>query len=621
MKGNRGLRIRAKLVTAFLAVAALGAAMGLLGIVYVARLSSQSARMAERSIAPLEAYLGLYGDVREVQILARDLVLASGPEAVEAVVAKLEGLGRRIVEAIPALLELVEDEEAKGSVESLRFIWKDFETSLGSLVEEARAGRGREAAGNMAILMGSSGAALENTTAELTALLAGGAAQIVEASRASAARSSLVIASFILAGAAVSVALGLALARSFAVPLAMAAEAARAIASGRLGVRLDGRSAARGDELGDFLRALSSMASDLDGSLRAIGASVAELEAVGKRLAESMESADRALARITEGVESVNRQAFEQSAGVEETAATVRQMALTIESLDAEIEVQSRGVSASSSSIEEMIGSIRSVTASVERLGESFAALLASAEDGGSKLETVTGLIGEVASKSDRLREANAVVSNIAAKTNLLAMNAAIEAAHAGESGRGFSVVADEIRGLAESAAAQSKEITRDIGGIRRSIDEAVGSAAVARDSFGAVRERIRGVSELERGINGALEEQREGSRLILESLASINEVTAQVRSGSAKLREGSQAIGAEMGELEEATALLKEAAGSIGSGMGEIGAASAAVTELARRNEAAIAAVEALLARYLLEPLPAEGPEPGPAQEETLLR
>jgi len=208
-----------------------------------------------------------------------------------------------------------------------------------------------------------------------------------------------------------------------------------------------------------------------------------------------------------------------------------------------------------------------------------------------------------MAERSEKLSEANAIVAGIAARTNLLAMNAAIEAAHAGESGRGFAVVADEIRNLAENAARQSKEIRRDIDGIRQSIEAAVASSDAARNAFAGVVKLLDRVEGLEREIMASLDEQREGSRLALEGLSSINEVTARVQSGSVELSKGSRAIGGVMDALEGATSALKDAVGGISHSVSDIGAAVQSVADLSTRNEEAIHAVEALVARYVLEP------------------
>jgi methyl-accepting chemotaxis protein len=343
------------------------------------------------------------------------------------------------------------------------------------------------------------------------------------------------------------------------------------------------------------------MRRDLEAHMRTIRGSVDELASVGSALADAMGKVDGAVAAMRAASARAGEQIIGQSAGVEETAATIREMAATISGLDREIEAQSAGVASSSSSIEQMVGNIGSIGRDVEALGSGFGDLVKAAEEGGAKLDRVTGLIGEVSSQSEKLREANQAVSGIAARTNLLAMNAAIEAAHAGEAGRGFAVVADEIRGLAASAAAQSKEIQRDISRISASIEAAVGGAGMARDTFSAVVGRLRSVGELERSINASLEEQQEGSRLALEGLASVNEVTSRVRAGSAELLEGSRAIAIEMEELERATMAIREASGGIDRSILAITESSRAVEELSRRNRQAIEAVECLLGRYML--------------------
>jgi methyl-accepting chemotaxis protein len=606
------LKVRAKLVSAFLAIAAFGAAMGATGIYYVETISRESARMAEQTIAPMGRFFELYGAVQQVQTLARDLVLAPNPEAVNAIVEKIAAKDEFLSKESDFLAAQVTDKQVKTNIDSFRLVWGDFKYSLAVIGDKAKAGEGRAITGLMTALMNGSGAILDSTTRDLVDAFAKSAGAVVEKNQSDARRSVLMLSILLATGIVASVFLGLGMAKSFASPLRMTAAAAHSIAAGRLRISMDPRYSRRTDEVGDLVRALSDMTTDLNDGMRTIGASVEELGSVGAELATSMERTDRALERITAGVEAVSGQSIEQSAGVEETAATVRVMAGTIEELDREIEAQAKGVAESSSSVEEMVGNIRSIAANVERLSAGFGHLLAAAEDGRSKLERATGFIGEVAKQSDKLREANTVVSGIAAKTNLLAMNAAIEAAHAGDAGRGFAVVADEIRGLAGSAAAQSKEISRDIGGIRRSIDEAVGSAAEARDSFAAVQEHIRDVSELEREINGSLDEQRAGSRQILEALASINDVSGKVRSESHELRSGSQAIGAEMGELQHATLLLKEAAEAIGRSMREIGESTSEVARLSLRNRSAIEAVETLLSHYVLDAEPAEEADMG---------
>jgi methyl-accepting chemotaxis protein len=178
-------------------------------------------------------------------------------------------------------------------------------------------------------------------------------------------------------------------------------------------------------------------------------------------LVPGMARADDSIAEVGKAAEVVSRHVVSQSAGVEETAATVRSMTGTIEGLDKEIERQAASVSSSSSSIEQMVGNIRSVAGGIERLGAGFGELMSASEEGRVKLEGVSGVVADISAQSEKLREANAVVAGIAAKTNLLAMNAAIEAAHTGDAGRGFAVVESLLgRYVLEADASSEKKDT-----------------------------------------------------------------------------------------------------------------------------------------------------------------
>jgi methyl-accepting chemotaxis protein len=216
-------------------------------------------------------------------------------------------------------------------------------------------------------------------------------------------------------------------------------------------------------------------------------------------------------------------------------------------------------------------------------------------------MQNVIELVKNVSSQSEHLLETNEIIDAIASQTNLLAMNAAIEAAHAGEAGKGFSVVSDEIRKLAENSAEQSKVIESDLKKVVETISTIVDASAKADDAFGAVTKQIKEANGLIQEIRMSMKEQNEGSRQVLEALDEIQNITFQIRDGSLEMNQGASMILKEMSRLEDISRKVQKSTQDIARASDTIGQTIEEVLELTGKNTEVVKALNDVTGRFKL--------------------
>lgn len=278
------------------------------------------------------------------------------------------------------------------------------------------------------------------------------------------------------------------------------------------------------------------------------------LTEVGEELHTSTEETVTAINQIADNVQRVRQDITKQINSVTETVGAVNQIASNILSLENMIENQSTQVTGASSSIEEMLANISLVNNSVEQMTNSFDTFSDDIKLGNEKRSELNQKLIEIEKQSVMLHEANQVIASIANQTNLLAMNAAIEAAHAGSAGKGFSVVADEIRKLSETSSKQSRTIRDQLSKIHTSIENVVTVSEDSSKVFEDISREIQTTNVLVHQIQAAMTEQTIGSQQIGEALRSVNDSTFEVKTASKEVSAGNKQILLEAQHLQEIT-------------------------------------------------------------------
>jgi methyl-accepting chemotaxis protein len=221
----------------------------------------------------------------------------------------------------------------------------------------------------------------------------------------------------------------------------------------------------------------------------------------------------------------------------------VTDMQASFNSVNNAVDVQADTISRSSESIERMVGDIDSVRTVVRRAHETTGNLGKSSDTGREMLNNLTGELTRIADQSAFLEKANAALLKIAAQTNLLAMNAAIEAAHAGEAGRGFAVVAGEVRSLAELSNKESASISTEIKNMREGIEKIRRVSAETVETLGGMFTEVTDMQASFNSVNNAVEAQASNGAQVLKALTSLRETTEQVRTGSDEIQKESDSI------------------------------------------------------------------------------
>ena len=339
--------------------------------------------------------------------------------------------------------------------------------------------------------------------------------------------------------------------KKFSKPIEETARILEKMAAGNLTLRLSTQKGK--NEISKMRRSINAFTESINKMVGVSKQNIVSLSKVAENLNENSSGISSEIKQISDNSSELADQAKTQLETVSLTVDTMGKMSSITNQLSAQIHDQNNDLSQSSAAVEEMISNIKSITENIDKFGNSFNQLSSDSEDGKNKIENVINLIESVSAESKKLLDTNKVIEDVAQQTNLLAMNAAIEAAHAGEAGKGFAVVAEEIRKLSESTTKQSHYIKQTLSSVIENINEVTNAATSAGLTFGEIVNQISSDDSLITEIRSSMEEQSIGSKQIVDALGNIKETTHTIIENSKQMNSGIENVVAQVKELENA--------------------------------------------------------------------
>jgi len=308
-----------------------------------------------------------------------------------------------------------------------------------------------------------------------------------------------------------------------------------------------------GSAVNSLIDKLTSMLSGIRKESQVVSDSATELTQIAQTAKESLEKMTYILSRISE-------EGGKQNYEILDSEKCINQLIDTLKNIDEHAIQNSDATRESSSAIYEMAENITSVSGMTQKADNLSVQLSESCSAGSKSLNEASKQIKSISESSSQVRDIIGFLQSIASQTNLLAMNAAIEAAHAGEAGKGFAVVAEEVRSLANSSQDSSKKINDYVNDMVRQIEIGVQSIEHTNATFRQIESGVNQNTDLIQSITQAMKEQEQGAQDNLKSTQNVEAGTQRIKELVSAQNDLANKVGTSMKASVESTKLMLEA-------------------------------------------------------------